>query len=86
MNVVKSKYYEQCFNESLSEHIEQNYIKVVLDEKLNPVGPPKISMEETKNKDIITFKAIIEVLPEIELKNINKIKLEKPVLKLKKRI
>jgi len=84
MNVVKSKYYEQCFNESLSEHIEQNYIKVILDEKLNPVGPPKISMEETKNKDIITFKAIIEVLPEIELKNINKIKLEKPVLKVKK--
>ena len=55
-----------------------------MDEKLNPVGPPKISMEETKNKDIITFKAIIEVLPEIELKNINKIKLEKPVLKVKK--
>ena len=55
----------------MSEHIEQNYIKVI-HEKLNPVGPPKISMEETKNKDIITFKAIIEVLPEIELKNINK--------------
>ena len=84
MNVVKSKYYEQCFNESLSEHIEQNYIKVILDEKLNPVGPPKISMEETKNKDVITFKAIIEVLPEIQLKNIDKIKLEKPVLKVKK--
>ncbi len=84
MNVVKSKYYEQCFNESLSEHIEQNYIKVILDEKLNPVGPPKISMEEAKNKDVITFKAIIEVLPEIELKNIDKIKLEKPVLKVKK--
>jgi len=29
MNVVKSKYYNQCFNESLSEHIEQNYIKVI---------------------------------------------------------
>ncbi len=84
MNVVKSKYYEQCFNESLSEHIEQNYIKVILDEKLNPVGPPKISMEEAKNKDVITFKAIIEVLPEIQLKNIDKIKLEKPVLKVKK--
>ncbi|MAW34550.1 MAG: trigger factor [Gammaproteobacteria bacterium] len=84
MNVVKSKYYNQCFNESLSEHIEQNYIKVILDEKLNPAGPPKISMEETKNKDIYTFKALIEVMPNIELKNIDKIKLEKPVLKVKK--
>ena len=73
MNVVKSKYYNQCFNESLSEHIEQNYIKVILDEKLNPAGPPKISMEETKNKDIYTFKALIEVMPNIELKNIDKI-------------
>ena len=84
MNVVKGKYYEQCFNESLSEHIEQNYIKVVLDEKLNPASAPKISMDETKNKDSFTFKALIEVMPEIELKNIDKIKLEKPVLKIKK--
>ena len=84
INVVKSKYYDQCFNESLSEHIEQNYIKVILDEKLNPAGPPKISMEETKNEDIFTFKALIEVMPNIELKNIDKIKLEKPVLKVKK--
>ena len=84
MNVVKGKYYEQCFNESLSEHIEQNYIKVVIDEKLNPVSQPKISMVETKDKSIYTFKALIEVMPEIELKNIDKIKLEKPVLKVKK--
>ncbi|MAZ79553.1 MAG: hypothetical protein CMD72_02270 [Gammaproteobacteria bacterium] len=84
MNVVKGKYYEQCFNESLSEHIEQNYIKVVIDEKLNPVAPPKISMEESKDKNIYTFKAVIEVMPEIELKNIEKIKLEKPILKVKK--
>ena len=73
MNVVRGKYYEQCFNESLSEHIEQNYIKVVLDEKLNPVSPPKISMEESKDKTIYTFKALVEVMPEITLKNINKI-------------
>ena len=84
MNVVKGKYYEQCFNESLSEHIEKNYIKVVMDEKLNPVAPPKISMEESKDKNIYSFKAVIEVMPEIELKNIDKIKLEKPVLKVKK--
>ena len=84
MNVVKGKYYEQCFNELLSEHIEQNYIKVVIDEKLNPVAPPKISMEESKDKSIYIFKAVIEVMPEIELKNIEKIKLEKPVLKVKK--
>ena len=84
MNVVKGKYYEQCFNESLSEHIEQNYIKVVIDEKLNPVAPPKISMEESKDKNIYTFKAVIEVMPEIELKNVEKIKLEKPILKVKK--
>ena len=31
MNVVKGKYYEQCFNESLSEHIEQNYIQFVFE-------------------------------------------------------
>jgi len=84
MNVVRGKYYEQCFNESLSEHIEQNYIKVVLDEKLNPVSPPKISMEESKDKSIYIFKALVEVMPEITLKNINKIKLETPVLKVKK--
>ena len=83
MNVVKGKYYEQCYNESLSEHIEQNYIKVVIDEKLNQVAPPKISMEESKDKNIYAFNAVIEVMPEIELKNVEKIKLEKPILKVK---
>ena len=47
LNVIKSKYYEQCYNESLSEHIEQNYIQVVIDEKLNPVAPPQISVSYT---------------------------------------
>jgi len=51
---------------------------------LNPVAPPKISMEESKDKNIYTFKAVIEVMPEIELKNVEKIKLEKPILKVKK--
>ena len=84
INVIKSKYYEQCYNESLSEHIEQNYIQVLIDEKLNPVAPPKISLEEKKDKDKIHFKALIEVMPEVKVKNIEKIKLQKPKLKVKK--
>ena len=84
MNVVKSKYYQQCYNESLSEHIEQNYIQVIIDEKLNPVAPPKISIDENKNKEKLFFKALIEVMPEVEIVDIEKIKLEKPKLKVKK--
>ena len=83
MNVVKSKYYQQCYNESLSEHIEQNYIQVIIDEKLNPVAPPKISIDENKNKEKLFFKALIEVMPEVKIVNIEKIKLEKPKLKVK---
>ena len=85
LNVIKGKFYEQCFNDSLNEHIEQNYIKVIIDEKLNPVAQPKISIEETKDKNVYKFKAIIEVMPEIKLKNLDKIKLEKPKLKIKKK-
>tara|TARA_B100000575_G_C23105824_1_gene638289 strand:+ start:63 stop:1352 length:1290 start_codon:yes stop_codon:yes gene_type:complete len=84
INVIKSKYYEQCYNESLGEHIEQNYIQVIIDEKLNPVAPPKISIEEKKDKDKIHFKALIEVMPDVKVKNIEKIKLQKPKLKVKK--
>ena len=84
LNVIRSKYYEQCYNESLSEHIEQSYIQVIIDEKLNPVAPPKISMEEKKDKDKIYFKALIEVMPDVKVTNIEKIKLQKPKLKVKK--
>ena len=84
LNVIRSKYYDQCYNESLSEHIEQSYIQVVIDEKLNPVAPPKISMEEKKDKDKIYFKALIEVMPDVKVTNIEKIKLQKPKLKVKK--
>ena len=84
LNVIKSKYYDQCYNESLSEHIEQNYIQVIIDEKLNPVAPPQISIEEKKDKDKIYFKALIEVMPDVKVTNIEKIKLQKPKLKVKK--
>tara|TARA_B100000579_G_C22773718_1_gene825420 strand:- start:108 stop:1397 length:1290 start_codon:yes stop_codon:yes gene_type:complete len=84
LNVIRSKYYDQCYNESLSEHIEQSYIQVIIDEKLNPVAPPKISMEEKKDKDKIYFKALIEVMPDVKVTNIEKIKLQKPKLKVKK--
>ena len=82
MNVVKSKYYQQCYNESLSEHIN-NYIQVIIDEKTNPVAPPKISIDENKSKEKLFFKALIEVMPEVKIVNIEKIKLEKPKLKVK---
>ena len=84
LNVIRGKYYDQCYNESLSEHIEQSYIQVIIDEKLNPVAPPKISMEEKKDKDKIYFKALIEVMPDVKVTNIEKIKLQKPKLKVKK--
>jgi len=84
LNVIRSKYYDQCYNESLSEHIEQSYIQVIIDEKLNPVAPPNISMEEKKDKDKIYFKALIEVMPDVKVTNIEKIKLQKPKLKVKK--
>ena len=75
--VVKQRYGKQVREEVLGEILQKSYSDAVVQQKLNPAGGPKI---ETQGEDGNTFAyvATFEVMPEVELKDLDKIKVEKP--------
>ena len=76
--VVRQRYGKQVRQEVLADMMQRSYSEAVAQEKLNPAGNPKIEQEEDLNDKGFAFVAKLEVLPEVELKDLEKIKIEKP--------
>lgn len=75
--VVKQRYGQQVREEVLSEIMQKSYSDAVQQENLNPAGGPNIEAQKPEDKDGFAYVATFEVMPEIELKNLDKIKVEK---------
>ncbi len=75
--VVKQRYGKQVREEVLGEILQKSYSEAVMQEKLNPAGGPKIETEDENGKTF-AYVATFEIMPEVELKNLDKIKVEKP--------
>jgi trigger factor len=75
--VVRQRYGKQVREEVLSEVLQKSYTEAVTQEKLNPAGGPKIETEDDNGKTF-AFTATFEVMPEVKLKDLEKIKIEKP--------
>ncbi len=75
--VVRQRYGKQVREEVISECIQKSYSAAVVQEKLNPAGNPKIEAAAEEG-DKFAFVATFEVMPEVSLKDLDKIKVEKP--------
>lgn len=75
--VVKQRYGKQIRQEVLAELMQKSYSDAVIQEKLNPAGAPKIEQENDDGKSF-AYVATLEIMPEVTLKDIEKIKIEKP--------
>tara|TARA_R110002096_G_scaffold6305_7_gene29289 strand:- start:3471 stop:4766 length:1296 start_codon:yes stop_codon:yes gene_type:complete len=75
--VVKQRYGKQVREEVLSEVLQKSYTEAVTQQNLNPAGGPKIETE-AENGKTFAFTATFEVMPDVELKNLEKIKIETP--------
>ena len=76
--VVKQHYGAEANQEALSELIQQSYSDALVENKFRPVGSPQIEPQENKNNSNFIYKATFEVLPEIKLKGLDGIKIDKP--------
>ena len=75
--VVKRRYGKQVREEVLSEVLQRSYSQAVTQERLNPAGGPRIETEDGDG-ETFAFTATFEVMPEIKLKDLEKIKIETP--------
>ena len=75
--VVRRRYGKQVREEVLSEVLQKSYTEAVTQQQLNPAGGPKIKTED-ENGETFTYTAVFEVMPEIALKDLENIKVERP--------
>ena len=81
-NVVRQHYGAEIRQDVLSDFIQRGYTEAIQQEKLNPAGRPKIEPESLLAGQDFVFVATFEVMPEIELKGLDKIKLERPEVEI----
>jgi len=75
--VVRQRYGKQVRQEVLGEIMQKSYSDAVMQENLRPAGGPQIQTEDEDGKTF-AFVATFEVLPEVKLKDLDKIKVETP--------
>jgi len=80
-NVIRQKYGNQVRQEVMGDMLQSSYLEAVSQEKLHPAGPPHIEATDAAG-DNLEFIATFEVYPEVELKGLDSIKVERPVLEI----
>jgi trigger factor len=76
--VVKQRYGKQVRQEVISELMQRSYTDAVMQENLRPAGGPQIEPEEGGDSTSFAYVATFEIMPEVELKDLDKLKIEKP--------
>ncbi len=67
----------------LGDVMQRHFIEAIIKEKINPVGAPTFSPIDVEEGQDLIFKASFEVFPEITLKDLEKIAVEKPTAEVK---
>ena len=83
--VVRQRYGKQIREEVLSELMQKSYSDAIVQEKLSPAGRPKIEQEAAKVGDNFAYVATFEIMPQVELKDLDKLKVEKPDVSIGKK-
>jgi trigger factor len=76
--VVRQRYGKQIREEVLSELMQKSYTDAVVQQKLQPAGGPKIEPQVVKDGKTFAYVATFEVMPEVQLRDLDKIKVQRP--------
>jgi len=76
--VVKQRYGKQIREEVLNEVMQKSYSDALMQENLNPAGGPRIEPDVGDDKANFAYVATFEVMPEVKLKDLDKIRIEQP--------
>ena len=77
--VIRQQYGEQVHGEVINDLMRSSFSEAVAREKLNPAGGPRIEPIAMSPGTDLKYAAVFEVLPEVKLKPIADLTLEKPV-------
>lgn len=81
-SVIKGKYAGQVRSEVIGDVMQTSFYEAVQQEKLKPAGNPVIEPKSSEPGSGLQFDAIFEVMPEIKLASMDKVKIEKPQVEI----
>ena len=79
VSVIEKRFGQQAFMEAAQDAMQKNYVEALIQEKINPAGAPYFEPKTLERGKDIEFTATFEVFPEVEVKDIEKIEVERPV-------
>ncbi|MCG7530978.1 trigger factor [Psychrobium sp. MM17-31] len=82
VTVIQKRYGAAVRQEVAGELMQRHYFEAVVAEKVNPAGMPQLAVVKNDAGSDLEFTATFEVYPEIEVANLDKIKVEKPVVEV----
>jgi trigger factor len=77
--VIRQQYGDQVHGEVISDLMRSSFSEAVAREKLNPAGGPRIEPIAVSPGSDLKYAAVFEVLPEVRLKPISELRIEKLV-------
>ncbi|MCG9696223.1 trigger factor [Shewanella sp. Isolate11] len=82
VSVINKRYGKAIRQDITGEVMQRNFVEAIIAEKLNPAGAPTFVPGETDAENF-QFVATFEIYPEVELKGLEAIEVEKPVSEVK---
>jgi trigger factor len=79
LSVIRQQYGEQVHGEVVSDLMRSSFSEAVQREKLNPAGGPRIEPIAMSPGTDLKYAAVFEVLPEVRLKPVTDLSIERPV-------
>ena len=82
VSVVRSRFSGQVQQEVFGDLVKSSYFEALAHEKLLPAGEPHIEPLEKSDNDGMGYVAVFEVMPEIQLKDLDGLTITKPVVEV----
>jgi trigger factor len=83
LKMVAKMYGKALRQDVMGEVMQRHFIEAIVKEKINPAGAPTFAPVETEEGKDLVFNATFEVYPEVELKGLDNITVEKPAVEVK---
>ncbi|AGB81339.1 trigger factor [Serratia sp. FGI94] len=82
MNIVEQRYGASVRQDVLGDLMQRNFVDAIIKEKINPAGAPNYVPGEYKEGEDFSYTVEFEVYPDVELKGLENIEVEKPVVEV----
>ncbi|MDF2529845.1 MAG: trigger factor [Gammaproteobacteria bacterium] len=79
LEMVKKQFGQTVRREVVADMLQKGFYEAITQTKLNPASMPRVEIVADKSGEDLQFKASFEVFPEVEVKGLDLLEIEKPV-------